>query len=169
MSGPLSRSPSISRNEEKTITPTTTKSIILSCGSHFVFNGFIPKVNQIIRNTSRETTIPHMNAIQLNMIDWGCNLEVPGSNPLVGPDICHWGWAYIYSASNCSKAWSVECCLWYCALKKTLKSFKLRVGHSHAVGLPSVAILPWLCRKCREAIFTHWFPPIHVYTSFVDL
>ena len=33
------------------------------CGSHFVFNGFIPKVDQIIRNTSR-TTIPWMQSNQ---------------------------------------------------------------------------------------------------------
>ena len=26
-------------------------SFLNGCGSHFVFNGFIPKVNQIIRNT----------------------------------------------------------------------------------------------------------------------
>ena len=25
-------------------------------------------------------------------------------------------WLYIYSAPNCLKAWSVQCCLWYCVL-----------------------------------------------------
>ena len=33
----------------------------------------------------------------------------------VGSDICHPGCAYtlLYSSPNCSKAWSVQCCLWY--------------------------------------------------------
>ena len=39
--------------------------------------------------------------------------------------------------------------------KEPLKSFEIRVGHSPSFGLPSVAILPWLCRKRRKAIFTH--------------
>ena len=54
MAGPLScrHCPSISRNNEKKMTPTSTMSILFlnGCGSYFVFNGFIPKNNQIIRN-----------------------------------------------------------------------------------------------------------------------
>ena len=57
----------------------------------------------------------------------------------------------IYIAPNCSKAWRVQCCLWYCAL---LRSLLIRVGHSLDFVLPSVAILSWLCRKRRKAIFT---------------
>ena len=34
-------------------------------------------------------------------------------------------------------------------------SCEIRVGHSPGSGLPSVAILPWLCRKRGKAIFTH--------------
>ena len=34
-------------------------------------------------------------------------------------------------------------------------SHSIRVGHSPLFGLPSVAILPWLCRKRRKTIFTH--------------
>ena len=34
--------------------------------------------------------------------------------------------------------------------KETLKSFEIRVGHSHGFGFLSVAIFPWLCRKRRE-------------------
>ena len=41
------------------------------CGSHFVFNGFIPKVNQMIRNTYR-TIIPHLNAIQAKVHKLSC-------------------------------------------------------------------------------------------------
>ena len=37
--------------------------------------------------------------------------------------------------------------------KEPLKSFERRVGHSLGFGLPSVAILPWLCRKPSKAIF----------------
>ena len=39
--------------------------------------------------------------------------------------------------------------------KEPLKSFEIRVGHSPGFGLPSVAILPWLCRKWRKAIFIY--------------
>ena len=39
--------------------------------------------------------------------------------------------------------------------KEPLKSFEIRVGHSPGFGLPSVAILPWLCRKRRKAIFIY--------------
>ena len=41
------------------------------CRSHFVFNWFIPKVNQIIRNTWR-TTIPNLNAIQATVHKLSC-------------------------------------------------------------------------------------------------
>ena len=61
-----------------------------------------------------------------------CNLEVPGSNH------------GIYSAAYGTVHY-----------KEPLKSFEIRVGHSPGFGLPSVAILPWLCRKRRKAIFTH--------------
>ena len=34
-------------------------------------------------------------------------------------------------------------------------SHSIRVGHRPDFRLPSVATLPWLCRKRRKAIFTH--------------
>ena len=40
--------------------------------------------------------------------------------------------------------------------KEPLKSFEIRVGRRPGFGLPSVSILPWLCRKWRKAIFTPW-------------
>ena len=43
-----------------------------------------------------------------------CNLEVPGSNPVRAGYLS--SWLCIYNALNCSKAWSVKCCLRYCAL-----------------------------------------------------
>ena len=43
-----------------------------------------------------------------------CNLEEPGSNP--GRDGYLSSWLCICSAPNCSKAWGVQGCLWYCAL-----------------------------------------------------
>ena len=46
----------------------------------------------------------------------------------------------------------IQCCLWY--YKEPLVLFKIRVGHSPGFGLPSVAILPLLCRKRRNALFT---------------
>ena len=56
---------------------------------------------------------------------------------------------------QCSKLFKgMECTvlLWY-QVKEPLKSFGIRVGHSPGFGLLSVAILPWLCRKRRKAIF----------------
>ena len=78
-----------------------------------------------------------------------CNLGVPGSNPG-----CHRGCCYavlrsvqrhgVYSASYGTVHY-----------KEPLKSFEIRVAHSPGFGLPSVAILPWLYRKRREAIFIY--------------
>ena len=48
-----------------------------------------------------------------------CNLVVPDLNP--GRDGYLSSWLCIYSAPNCSKAWSVQCCLWYCALERTIE------------------------------------------------
>ena len=81
-------------------------------------------------------------------------LEIVTWRRKVGPDICHRGCAYtvlqtvqrhgVRSAAD----GTVHC-------KEPLKSFEIKVGHSPGFGLPSVAILPWLCRKRRKAIFTH--------------
>ena len=60
-----------------------------------------------------------------------CNLGVPVSNP--GRD------EYLSS--------------WLCIYSEPLKSFEIRVGHSPGFGLPSVAIMPSLCRKRGKAIF----------------
>ena len=43
-----------------------------------------------------------------------CNLEVPDSNPDRAGYLS--SWFCVYSAPNCSQAWRVQCCLWYCAL-----------------------------------------------------
>ena len=43
----------------------------------------------------------------------GCNLDVPGSNPSRAGYLLLW--LCICSTPNCSKAWRVQCCLWYCA------------------------------------------------------
>ena len=76
----------------------------------------------------------------------------------VGPDICHRGCAYtmfqtVQRHGVCSAAYgSVN-------YKEPLMPFEISVGHSPGFGLPSVAILSWLCRKWRKAIFTcTWHP-----------
>ena len=69
-----------------------------------------------------------------------CNLGVPGSNPGRAEYLS--SWLCIYSAPNCSKVWSVQCCLWYCALQRTLAVIRNSPGHSPGFGIPSVAILP---------------------------
>ena len=45
-----------------------------------------------------------------------CNLKVPGLNPGRAGYLSLW--LCIYSASDFSKSWSVQCRLWYCALLK---------------------------------------------------
>ena len=62
-----------------------------------------------------------------------CGLEVEGSNPGRAGYLCTVLPMVLY----------------------TKKSFEIRVGHSPGFGLPSVAILPWVCRKRRGTIFTH--------------
>ena len=72
----------------------------------------------------------------------------------VGSHICHRGCAYtVLQTVQRHRVYSTVCGpLHY---KEPLKSFKIRVGHCPGFGLPSLALLPWLCRKRREAIFTH--------------
>ena len=58
-----------------------------------------------------------------------CNLEVPGSNPGRAGYLS--SWFCIYSAPNCSKAWSVYSAAYATVYyKEPLKSFEIRVGHS---------------------------------------
>ena len=83
-----------------------------------------------------------------------CSLGVPGSNPCRGGYLS--SWLCICSAPNCSKTWSAA----YGTVhyKEPLKSFEIKVGQSPGFELPSVAILPRLCRKRRKAIFIFWPP-----------
>ena len=88
------------------------------------------------------------HSCRLEFVTWRYHIRIP-----VGPYNWHRG-----CAPKFSKAWSVQCCLWYCALsdyKEPLKEFEIRVGHSPGYGLPFVAILRWLYRKRRQAIFIH--------------
>ena len=70
ISGRFSRRlcPSISRNDPHY---HHVNFFLNGCGSYFVFNGFIPKVNQIIRNTSR-TSIPNLNAVEPTVDKLSC-------------------------------------------------------------------------------------------------
>ena len=78
---------------------------------------------------------------RLGLVTWGYQVRIP-----VGTYIFHRGCAYtvlqtvqrhgVYSAAYGTVHY-----------KEHLKSFEIRVGHSPGFGLPSVAILPWLCRK----------------------
>ena len=69
-----------------------------------------------------------------------------------GLDICH------RVVIQCSKLFKgLECAVLsmvLCTIKNPWSHPK-RVGHSPDFERPSVAILPWLCRKRRKAIFTH--------------
>ena len=55
-------------------------------------------------------------------------------------------WLCMYSAQNCWKARNLQRYLCYCALWRPLKSLD-KSRTSPDFGLPSVAILSWLCRK----------------------
>ena len=100
---------------------------------------------------------PVAHSYRLGLVTWGYQVRIP-----VGPDICHRGCAYtvfqtvqrhgVHSAAYGTVHY-----------KEPLKSFEIRVGHSPGYELPSVAILPWLCRKRRKAIFIYSdYPPVQV-------
>ena len=80
------------------------------------------------------------------------NSDVLGSNPdrvgYLSSGLC------IHSASNCPKACAVLCMV-LCTINKP-SSHSIWVGNSPDFRLPSVALLAWLCRKRRKAIFTHY-------------
>ena len=88
---------------------------------------------------------PMAHSYRLGLVTWGYRVRI-------GADICHRGCAQtvlqtvqrhgVYSAAYGTVHYT-----------DPLKSFKKREGHSPGFGLPSVTILPWLCRKRRKAIF----------------
>ena len=97
----------------------------------------LPKLYTILRPA------PMAHSYRLGLATWRHQARIP-----VWPDICHRGCAYtvlqtvqrpgVYSGAYGTVHY-----------KEPLKSFEIRVGHSPGFGLPSVAILPWLCRKPR--------------------
>ena len=101
---------------------------------------------------------PMAHSYRLGLVTQGYQVRIP-----VGTDICHRGCAYtVYQTVQRHGV--------YCATygtvhyKEPLKSFEIRVGHSTGFRLPSVAILPWLCRKRRKAIFI--WSVHHAVTSY---
>ena len=100
---------------------------------------------------------PMAHSYRLGLVTWGYQIWIP-----VGTNICHRGCAYpvrqtVQRHEVNGAAYSTV------HYKEPLKSFEIRVGHSPGFGLLSVAILPWLCRKRRKAIFIylHQDPAIH--------
>ena len=94
---------------------------------------------------------PMVHSYRLGLVTWRYQILIP-----VRTDICHRGCAYtvlqtvkrhgVYSAAYGTVHY-----------KEPVKSFEIIVGHSPGFGLPYVAILPWLCRKRRRALFIHFF------------
>ena len=92
---------------------------------------------------------PMAHRYRLGLVTCRYQVRIP-----VGTDICHRCCAYtmlqtvqrpgVYSAAYGTVHY-----------REPAKSFKIRVGQSPDFGLPTVAILPWSCRKRRKAIFTH--------------
>ena len=80
------------------------------------------------------------------------NSELLGSNP--GRGII-WHQGYAYTVLQTAQRPDVCSAVYGTVQYKYPWSLLKRVGHSPDFGLPSVAILPWLRRKRRKAIFTH--------------
>ena len=98
---------------------------------------------------------PLAHSYRLGLVIWRYQFRIA-----VGPDICHCGCAYpVLQAVQMPGVYSAA----YGTLhyKEPLKSFEIRVGHSPGLGLPSVAILPRLCRERRKAILI-----IYIYSHF---
>ena len=95
------------------------------------------------RQVARQTQCPSQSGIPTDRVIVHCRLHY-------STYICHF--------LQCSKLFNclgVQCCIWYWALQRTLKVIRsIRIGHSPGIGLPPVAILPWLCRKRGNAIVT---------------
>ena len=90
---------------------------------------------------------PMADSYRLGLVIWRYQVRIP-----VGPDICQRGGAYtVFQTVQRPAVYSaVHGTVHY---KAPLKSFEIRVVHSPGFGLPSIAILPWLCKKRRKAIF----------------
>ena len=71
-----------------------------------------------------------------------------------GSDVCHIQCSKLFKCLECAVLSMVLCTI------KNPWSHWIGVGYSPDFGLPSVAILPGLCRKRRKAIFTHSFTHI---------
>ena len=99
----------------------------------------------------------------LGFIIWRYQVQIP-----VGPDLCHRGCAYTV-LQTVQRPEVYSSAYGNVHFKKPLKSFEIRVGHSPGFGLSTVAILPWLCRKGRNAIFTHTCWCVDVYRPWHTL
>ena len=87
------------------------------------------------------------HSYRLGLVAWRYQIRIS-----VGPDICHRG--CIYTVLQTVQRPGVYSAVYGTVhYKEPLESFEIKVGHSLGFGLPSVAILPWLCRKRRKAIF----------------
>ena len=96
---------------------------------------------------------------QPGLVTWGYQVRIR-----VGTDICHRRCAY--TVLQTVQIHGVHSAAYGTAhYKEPLKSFEIRVGHSPGFGLPSVAILPWLCRKRREMKWNEsgFRPPLCTY------
>ena len=88
---------------------------------------------------------PMVHSYRLGLVTLGYQVRIP-----VGPDICYRGCGYtglqtmqihgVYSAAYGTVHYK--------------KPFEIRVGHRTGFWLPSVAMLPCLCRKRRKARLT---------------
>ena len=105
------------------------------------------KPSVVLRFLVNTWPAPMAHSYRLRLVTWRYQDWIP-----VGPDICHHGCAYtVLQTVQRPGVYSVA----YGTVhyKEALKSFEIRVGHSPGFRLPSVVILPWLCRKRRKAIF----------------
>ena len=83
--------------------------------------------------------------------------ELPQISIPAGSDTCHPDCVYI--VLHAVQRPGVCSSMVLCPIKNRW-SHLIRVGHIPDLGLPSVAILPCLCRNRRKAILTHSLPQI---------
>ena len=84
---------------------------------------------------------------RLGLVTSGYQVRVP-----VGTDICHRGCVYTV-LQTVKRHWVYRATYGTVHYKEPLRSFEIRVGHSPGFGLHPLAILRWVWKKRRKAIF----------------
>ena len=89
----------------------------------------------------------------MGLVTWRYQIRIP-----IGPDICHRAWLCIYNASNCSRLRTVVYSVDYGTVHYKARTIEVIRNKSRTQSRLRaslyVAILPWLYKKRRKAIFS---------------